>query len=445
MRSSRWIALGGALALSVAGPAHATAYVDSEIAHSDDLASGTGGGTFSFLKHTRINDVGDVAFYARAQTGGSDPAGLFIREGDSVRALVFPGDPVPAPLSGTVEQILSIDLVPALNNHGDFAFQGSLTGPSSRGVYRGGAAGITAVAVEGDPLPAPLVGAFSFVGQGGMDLNDAGDLVFAGWVALSEEVLLRDEGGTLSVIALEGDLAPGGSTYTGFGGPTINASGDVAFSAAVDTGRIVVVVVGGVSQLVVSRGDVAPGTGGGTYVDFNHRVAIDDSGSVVFRASVSGGSVNHGIFRYAASIVTAIAVPDVPAPGVLDGTLAYLPHAPFASHSGRVVMPAIVDTLASSFRALYVELGDGSLELVRLEADPAPGGGTYGELGQQPAIDSNGVVSFMSALSDGGEAVFVSVPVPSVPALRGAARVLAVAGLLLAGALTSAKIRQAQR
>jgi hypothetical protein len=48
------------------------------------------------------------------------------------------------------------------------------------------------------------------------------------------------------------------------------------------------------------------------------------------------------------------------------------------------------------------------------------------------------VVSFASDLSDGGTGVFVSVRVAPVPALRGAARYLAVAGLLLSGVLASA-------
>lgn len=445
MNIPRAITLSCALMTSLVGAPSAADYVDSEVVRIGDPAPGTGGGTFARLEASRVDDAGDVAFFARAETGGSEPMGLFVREGDLIRKLIFKGDPVSPSLGSTVLQNVLSELVPAVNANGDCAFFGEQFNPFNRGVYRGGVSGITAVALVGDPAPAPLTGTYVFVGQGGMDLNDAGELVFAGRIGSpTRDVLLRELGGTVSVIAVQGDPAPGGGDYTGFGGPTINAAGDVAFSAITSTGSIVVLVTDGVSQLVASRDDVAPGTGGAAFAGFNHRVVVDDLGGVAFRASTTAPDAGEGIFRYSAGLVSAVAISGDTAPGIPGGTLSFVLSSPFSSRSGRVVFQALVDLPSGSQLALFAESDDGSLELVRREGDSAPAGSTYSAFEAQSTINSNGLVSFTSTLADGAKAVFVSEPVPVVAAIQGAGKLVAVAAFLIAGVLASVKLRGAQ-
>jgi hypothetical protein len=184
--------------------------------------------------------------------------------------------------------------------------------------------------------------------------------------------------------------------------------------------------------VVAARGDLAPGTDGGSFLDFSDRVTIDDSGNVLFRASVVGGSVSHGVFLRTGAGVTAIALPGGPAPGIPGGTLAYLLEQPSLSRSGIAVLPAVVETPAGSFRVL-LSGSDGVLRLVRKDGDPAPGGGAYDELMQQPAIASDGSVSFESALTGGGAGAFLAASVAEVPAASRAIWIAAAAALLFTG------------
>ena len=435
--------LACALWLGLAPTAEAASYADSEVARVGQAAPDTGGGSFAQILHTRVNGAGDVAFYARVWSGGAQPGGVFVREADALRKVVMPGDAAPAPLGGTFLQIESTSEVPAFNDHGDVLF-GAFVSLPTRGLFLASQGTIAPVAIAGDAAPPPAVGHFSFFEHAG-DLNDARDLVFmasilddsGGTVNFRDAVVFRPAGGSLAVVAAEDGPAPEavGGTYTGFGSPTLNSHGDVAFFAGVFDGsspRVVVVVSGGESRVVAARGDPAPGTDGGSFVDFNNRVTIDDSGSVVFHASVADGSVTNGVFLHTASGVTAIALPGDPAPGIPGGTLAYLAEQPSLSRSGIVVLPAFVETPAGSVRVLLTASG-GVLQLVRKDGDPAPGGGAYDELTQQPAVASDGSVSFESALAGGGAGAFLATRAAEVPAGSHLFRIAAAAALLLTG------------
>jgi hypothetical protein len=388
--------LAGGVWLCLASGAQADAYLGSEVVRVGQVAPETGGGTFAQILHTRVNAAGDVAFYARVSSGGAQPGGIFVREGPTLRKLVMPGD----------------------------------------------------------PAPPPAVGEFYFFAQAGMDLNDAGDLVFAamirddssGFVVFRDAIVFRAAGGPLSVIAVEDGPAPDaiGGTYTGFGGPALNSHGDAVFFAGIDSGsspRAIVVVSQGASRVVAARGDPAPRTDGGSFVEFDDHATIDDTGNVLFRASINGGSVTHGVFVHSAGGLTALALPGDPAPAILGGALAYLPLQPSLSLAGVAVLPALVATPTGDVYALLSSSG-GELQLILKEGDPAPGGGIYDALAQAPAIAPSGSVSFTSAIVNGNAGAFLATPVPAVSLASVAFRVAAAAALLITGSATAGRGRR---
>ena len=76
------------------------------------------------------------------------------------------------------------------------------------------------------------------------------------------DVVFRAENGGLVAVAVEGGPAPGGGSYTGFGSPTINEAGDMAFAAFAGTSRLVVLAkADGTSRRVATRGDLICVTG----------------------------------------------------------------------------------------------------------------------------------------------------------------------------------------
>jgi hypothetical protein len=443
--------LACALWLGLAPGAEAASYADSELARVGQAAPDTGGGSFSQFLQTRVNGSGGVAFYARVSLSGAHPAGIFVREADSLRKVVMPGDAAPAPVGATFLSIESISQVPAFNDHGDVLFAASV--PPTRGLFLASQGAIVPVVIAGDAAPPPAVGHFFFFSQNGMDLNDAGDLVFGAWIQddssggpiFRDAVVFRPAGGSLAVLAVEDGPAPEGigGTYSGFGSPTLNSHGDVAFFAGVDNGsspRVIVATSGGASHVVAARGDPAPGTGGGSFLDFNDRVTIDDSGRVLFRASVLQGFVSHGVFLRTQTGVAPIALPGGPAPGIPGGTISYLPQPASLGRSGIAVLPALVETPAGSVHVLLAA-SDGVLGLIRKDGDPAPGGGLYAELTQEPTIASDGNVSFTSALTDGGAGAFLATRAAEVPAASDAFRIAAAAALVLTGISAARRVK----
>ena len=138
----------------------------------------------------------------------------------------------------------------------------------------------------------------------------------------------------LTPLVVDGDSArgTGGGSFTDFGwglasgGYSINAAGDVAFHAAWEggtSGSGIFLASGGVlSSVLVSSGDVAPGTGGGTCTRF-YGLDLNDAGTIVFTAYYdTGGSTERGIFALSGGSLSAVALPGDSAPGSGGGSYA---------------------------------------------------------------------------------------------------------------------------
>src|SRR5919198_3202559 len=134
-----------------------------------------GGGTFSgFGRHPipALNERGDVAF-AAAIVGGRTVEGIFVRDARGLRPIVVTGRAAPGMASGT---IAAVD-APALNDHGDLAFLASVRRgrETVEAVYTVLAGRLTKVVAQGDPAPA----GGSFAGFGPPVVNNRRRVAFA--------------------------------------------------------------------------------------------------------------------------------------------------------------------------------------------------------------------------------------------------------------------------
>ena len=102
-------------------------------------------------------------------------------------------------------------------------------------------------------------------------------------------------------VVLSGHLAPGTAEgrFTSFGPASVNASGDMVFSAGVDVGGVqssgIFKVSGGILSPVVLEGQTLP-DGSGRFFGRSGGPRINNSGDIVFTALFTGASPYRGIF-----------------------------------------------------------------------------------------------------------------------------------------------------
>ncbi|HYB70214.1 MAG TPA: choice-of-anchor tandem repeat NxxGxxAF-containing protein [Candidatus Bathyarchaeia archaeon] len=219
-------------------------------------------------------------------------------------------------------------------------------------------------------------------------------------VASSASVAPAAETYMVRPVARTGDAAPGGGTFDRFGQETlpivapVNAAGDVAFFATLSHGRAdegLFLRRGGRLLVVAREGDAVPGAGRLAGFGKHPTPALNDPGTVVFAAEVTGGRAVEGIFAWAAGRIRPIAVTGSRAPDMGSSVLAAL-DAPSVNARGDVVFLATVRRGRESSDAILVSAG-GALRKVVAQGDPAPAGGVFAAFGP-PAVNARGDVAF---------------------------------------------------
>lgn len=277
------------------------------IALPGDPAPGSGGGTFSTLPGwPAANAAGEVAFFGGI-VNGNRISGLFRYSGGTISPIVFRGDSAPGSLPGNVSFIFTTGL--SMNEVGDVSFPATLydsTFPATSYdvafVYSGGV--LDAAAIAGDVPNGGDGTAYALVRKETTSIADGGDVAFAGTLdsgSGSLGIFVDRVGQPGDTVAFVGDLAPGtgGGTIVNLRYPAINASGQVVYEADMLGGTAnggIFTVAGGVATAVAVEGEVAPGTAGGVYANFDGPAAINDSGVVAFEGLMLGGSVDRGVF-----------------------------------------------------------------------------------------------------------------------------------------------------
>src|SRR5216117_612340 len=227
-------------------------------------------------------------------------------------------------------------------------------------------------------------------------------LAFVAAVGLPRSVTA--ESPILQRVVVAGQAAPGGGAFERFSIETlpvvapVNARGQVAFFATILRGRAsegFFRATGTRIDAIAAEGDAAPG--GGAFSGFGrHPIpTLNEAGDVAFAAAVSGGKTVEGIFATAGRRLRAVAVAGSAAPGIASGTLASL-DAPALNDRGDVAFLATVRRGRETVEAIYLSSG-ATLSKIVAQGDPAPAGGAFAGFGV-PALNAAGAVAFAAVV-----------------------------------------------
>jgi hypothetical protein len=227
-----------AFGAAVAG-AHATegVFVASEgtlqvIALSGTDAPGIPTGTFLEFDSPAINNRDEVAFVATVRRGRETLQALYLYSAGKLRKLVAEGEPTPR--GGTFDKFG----VPAINNKGVIAFPAVLDHAAVLGgILVAGTRDLRLLLSVGDVEPS---GAMLVRFSERVAINDEDNIALGAHLRLNndnkEAVLLVTPNGTTE-IAVVGDSAPGGGTFSAFGPwPSLGSGDTVVFMAGIEAG-----------------------------------------------------------------------------------------------------------------------------------------------------------------------------------------------------------------
>jgi hypothetical protein len=334
-------------------------------------------------------------------------------EAPVLRTVVAAGQAAPG---GGVFARFNVESQPVVappNARGDVVFFATLLrGAGSEGLFLSTSRGIAKVVVEGDRAPGG--GALSGLGRHPIpSINASGSVAFAAAVSQGKTVegIFVSSGGKLRAVAAAGDPAPGipSGTFANVDFPALNDRGDVAFVATVRRGRETVEAVylrtrTGLRK-VVSQEDPAPA--GGTFAAFG-APALTNSGAIAFAAVVEGRGVPGGVFTVTGDRVRMIA--GAGDDTALGGIFAKFSERVTINDAGVVAFTALIKN-APVRAAIYQSDGQQLRKVVALE-DLAPAGGAFSNFGFWPALSAAGAVAFTASVDPGPPptAVYVAGP-----------------------------------
>lgn len=338
--------------------------------------------------------------------------------------IAITGDAAPGAGAGVVFDRVYF---PVINNAGQVAFQGLLSGAgvtetNNTGAWFGDNGTVSLLAREGDAVPevGPDV-VMDTIGR--LRISDSGQvamvITFNGPGLSSTNnlsVWSQDQNGVLGMVAREEEMAPStvpGDVFRSIS-PfiTFSDSGQVAFGSSLE-GPIVDGAQdsgiwaedSGQLSMVVRRGDAAPGTSSGTVFYAMWSPVINESGEIAFVGFLSGDDIDEtndiGVWAESGQTLNLIARAGSSAPGAGPGAV-FLDdfRPPVINDAGQVAFLGGYDA-PSGRRAAIWSQGSGTLDVVAVERGLAPGietsSATFRELGE-PTINGAGDVAFIGRI-----------------------------------------------
>jgi hypothetical protein len=410
MRAARLLHAGLLLVLlALSGP------VDSQVMLHRVVAAGQpvpGGGTFEHFSIESqpivapVNANGQIAFFAtllRARAA----EGLFLASGSRIHKVAAEGDSVPS--GGTISGF-GRHPIPAINRAGSVAFAAAVSGGRTvEGIFVASHGKLRAVARAGESAPGMPSGTLANLDYPA--LNDRGEVAFLATVRRGREtveaIYLLTAGRLQKVVAQE-DPAPAGGTFAAFGAPALNNLGAMAFAAVIEGRAVpggVFVAQGDRVRMLVGAGHETPL--GGIFAKFSERLALNDAGAVAFTGMLKDAPVEAAIFVVEQDRLRKVVALGEPAPG--GGTFANLGFWPALGATGAVAFIGAVDHGPAPL-AVFLAGPSGTRKLGGI-GDPLPEGGRLASFGLYPnvAMSPAGHVTFATAptaTGEGSEGIF---------------------------------------
>jgi hypothetical protein len=384
----------------------------TNVRFSSDPPSLNAAGHVAVLAHLHQND----AFLGEAiLSEGSGTLRMVTTEGNSA-----PGQPSDRPFVNFGW--------PVLNAAGATAFYGITREPvfhkGFSGAWKESAGNLQLVAVDDNHAPGTAADV-SFHGliNGRVLLNSAGQTAFNAFVTdsvggnsvnESNDIGIWSEyGGALTLVAREGDQAPGtpaGVKFDILSPVLLNDAGVVAFTASI-TGSGSQFTIDGIwigapgnVQLLAREGQSAPGTPIGlTFLSFDDP-GLSNGGHAAFRAVLTGdgitGSNDTGLWYGQPGSVQLLVREGDAAPGIGPGATFTGFTEPYFNAAGQAVFQGSAKATETTASSGIWKHSDNGLELIaRGEGNPpgTPSGARFGSF-NNIALNASGQVAFASTL-----------------------------------------------
>jgi hypothetical protein len=236
-------------------------------------------------------------------------AGFVEREGvylgDSLTGIVRVADVTLAPPGHPLSTFESFDWFMSMNNSGDVALHAEFTG-GGHGMYRFERTSGTLLRVADTRTTPPGqsgLAKFSMI-DGSPSMNDTAVVAFRGSYSSgtgNQGIYHGDGVGPLQLVVDNSGAfnVPGqpGASFSAFGAPAVNASGDVFFTATHSNGFGVYRASGSTLTRILDADDPVPHQDGATFFALGN-MSVTAQGHVAFTARYSGGIGDEGLYLH---------------------------------------------------------------------------------------------------------------------------------------------------
>ena len=255
---------------------------------------------FAQVANPFITPHGDIIFDANF-------GDTFRHDGRVTVPLVRNGDPASG--GGTVTPLSH-----ATNARGTIAYRAQVNGGvATTGVFRTDGSNTVAI-VRDDSVPATGGTFTAFLDSA---VNARGQVTFVAEMTggAADFAILRGDGEELLPVFAANQIAPGGATFQDFSDPLINKHGQVAATGLLTNGAAGLFVGDGRDAVAIALdGQAAPS--GGTYSGCCAApLTLNDRGEVAFHSGLTGGTSTRGIFRGDGQQTAVVALTRTNAPG----------------------------------------------------------------------------------------------------------------------------------